>query len=555
MININFWLRVIALNSVWGIVDVLYAVEGAYFVPAIYDKGISPIYGSMLLCLSPILGILFQSYLGSASDRCSCRFGRRRPFILGLTISCILGLILFPFTKDITDPIQDNEWQFVVLLILIVTATTLLDFGTGSLQSPAKAFLLDVLPTKKIKRGNLISSFWISGGAAVGFAIGAIRWSPVLDTQVKIVCGLSLVIIVICLVLTLCSFSEHHTQQETIEHDTNVPSSAISSDQINSKPNTKHTEIQHKQSNKQLTTGDSNESISRIEVTWQCAQMMRYMSIDDLTILPYGKYVTDSVGGSISYIDNPECFTKCNLFYSLLENIRFMYFMSSHMWILSLSFFFGFLAILSQTFFFTDYVAEFIYKGDVSADENSTEYKNYTEGVRIGSLAFGVSALSSLFVSLLLGPLLRALDKRLAFVTSYIVLMLQSGIMIVTRNVVVLFLLSPAMFYTTIILLTIPFILVSEYESYSILMRKVQSPKEKNLTGTACSILIIAFFSSQALALLCNGPMKSLIGGAESVMIITSVSSFVGAITACFVTVPFKSKKKNTIQESSNVKQ
>ncbi|XP_065892837.1 membrane-associated transporter protein-like [Dysidea avara] len=540
MTNAILWLRVAALNSVWGIVDVLYAVEGAYFVPAIYDKGFSPIYGSMLLCFSPILGILFQSYLGSASDRCNSRFGRRRPFILALTISCIAGLIVFPFTKDITDPIQDKNWRFVVLLILVVIATTLVDFGAGSLQSPAKAYLLDVLPIKHNNKGNIISSFWISGGAVIGFAIGAIEWSPTLDTQVKIVCGLSLLVIAICLVFTLCSFSEQRIGDDSTPANS-APSPSV--EQISNHPEVMETEITDQQSNKE--SGDCDESVSRIEVTWQSAQTMRYMSVDNMTILPYGEYVTSSALGDA---ENSGCFSKSNFLPSLAENIHFIYFMSSHMWILCFSFFFGFLAILSQTFFFTDYVADFIYEGDVTADENSTEYKNYTEGVRIGSLAFGVSALSSLLISLLLGPLIRVLGKRLALVTSYVVLMLQSGIMIVTRNVIVLFVLSPAMFYTTIMLLTIPFILVSEYDTYSILLRKVRSPKEKNLSGRACSILIIAFLSSQVVALLSNGPMKSLIGGAESVMVITSVSSFIGAIIACFVTVPFKCKKKDSSQ-------
>ena len=81
-----WWLRIAALNAVAGVAELLYAVEGAYFVPA---KGLSPIYGSMLLCVSPLLGILFQSYLGSASDQCKCCWGKRRPFILVTAIAYI----------------------------------------------------------------------------------------------------------------------------------------------------------------------------------------------------------------------------------------------------------------------------------------------------------------------------------------------------------------------------------------------------------------------------------------------------------------------------------
>jgi len=64
--------RLFALNAMAGCIDLLYAVEGAYFVPAIFDSGISPTYGAMLIAISPIMGIVFQSYMGTASDQCQC---------------------------------------------------------------------------------------------------------------------------------------------------------------------------------------------------------------------------------------------------------------------------------------------------------------------------------------------------------------------------------------------------------------------------------------------------------------------------------------------------
>jgi len=211
-------LRIIALTGVSGMIDFLYAVEGAYFVPAIYDKGLSNVYGSMLISLSPILGILFQSYLGSASDRCKCRWGKRRPFILALTICCICGLVLFPFTKDISELL--GEAQLPVLIVLTVTATTLVDFGAGALQVPSRAYLLDVLPERHTNFGNILCSVWVSFGATVGFAFGAINWSSDFSTQVKIVCGISLVITVVCVTLTLFSVDERNPQVKVMVKET-----------------------------------------------------------------------------------------------------------------------------------------------------------------------------------------------------------------------------------------------------------------------------------------------------------------------------------------------
>ena len=213
---------------------------------------------------------------------------------------------------------------------------------------------------------------------------------------------------------------------------------------------------------------------------------MKYLSIDDLTILPYGDYVTDVV-----FDGHKDCRCDCisNFIGSLVGNYHFTKYMSSPMWVLIFAYFFGFLAIFSETFFFTDYVAETIYNGDITAPENLTAYKEYIKGVRIGSLAFGLASVSSLIASILLGPMMKLIGTRLTFVASYIVVMIQSGIMIFNHNIVVLFVLSATMLCNSVLLITVPFILISQYETKSILLKKMWPYTDKNLIGRACSIL------------------------------------------------------------------
>ena len=484
-----WWLRIIALNAVSGVVELLYAVEGAYFVPAIYDKGLSPIYGSMLLCLSPILGVLFQSYLGSASDQCKCRWGKRRPFILALAITCICGLILFPFTENIANLLHGEHSRFLVLLILTMLSTVVTDFSVGGLYVPGKAYLLDVLPVEHTKFGNIVSSVWILAGATVGFGIGAINFSTNFNTQVLIVCSISLIVTVVCTALTLFSVNERNPQ--LIKAEDNV---------------------------------SENEDVSLISTPNDDPH-----ECDDESIVP-----DNSTNGQT------ECGCRCfdGFVSSLLGNLRFIKHMSLSMITLCFAIFFGVLAVDTQLFFFTDFVADAVYDGDVTAPENSTAYQQYTKGVKIGSLALGVSAIFSLAVSLLSGPLMKLFGMRLVFVSSYVFTMLQSGVMIFSHNIITVFVLSPAVYCLITILLLIPFILVSEYEANSILLRRPWPYADKNLIGRACSVLMIAILSSQAVVLMINGPLLNLYGGAESVMIVSCVSSFVGAVIACFVKIP-----------------
>lgn len=57
--------------------------------------GLPEQYYSLTWFLSPVLGLMFTPLIGSASDRCTLRWGRRRPFILALCIGTLIGVALF----------------------------------------------------------------------------------------------------------------------------------------------------------------------------------------------------------------------------------------------------------------------------------------------------------------------------------------------------------------------------------------------------------------------------------------------------------------------------
>ena len=206
-------LRVTALNAIAGSVDLVLAVEGAYFVPAILNLGLSPLYGAMVLSLSPLLSIIFQGYLGSATDQCTCRWGRRRPFILGFSIAGLFGLLLFPFVQDIADVAGSSR---AVLIPLVIMTTFVTDFFVvGSVQVPFRAYALDVLPQKQVVMGTIVYSICLSLGSAIGFGIGAVNWAAIFTSsdnfslQLKFVFGLTFLITVTCVTITLFSVPEH----------------------------------------------------------------------------------------------------------------------------------------------------------------------------------------------------------------------------------------------------------------------------------------------------------------------------------------------------------
>ena len=508
-------LRLFALNAMSGCIDLIYAVEGAYFVPAIFDSGISQIYGAMLISISPFVGMIVQSYMGAASDQCQCFWGRRRPFILALTITCLLGLLLFPFIEDIANLINKPNLQNAVLVVLVVIATFFCDFSAGSLQVPVRAYLLDVIPLNRTKTGNIIYSICVCIGAAMGFGIGSVKWSSIFTSsndfsfQVKFVCLTTSCLVVLSAVLTLCSVKEQN------------PRKIITTDV--------ELDILDETSKGTQTYFDKFPSVD-----------IHGMSIDEVFINHSKNY------DFVSTKTRPKYFCSCfnNMFVSIKGNFIFMKYMSLSMVILCIAFFFSLAALYTQIYFFTTYMAEVVFDGDVSAPENSTAYVNYTDGIAFGSLALGIAAVVALVVSLLLGPIIKLVGMRLTLVTSYVLLMLESGVLIASHNAIVAAVLAPAIYISLIVILAIPFILVSIYETKGLLLRKTWPYPKGNLTGRACAVLCIALFIAQAFALIVNGPLINLYGSAVAVMILTCATSFLGAVVACFVSVPSDSANK-----------
>ena len=512
--------RILALNAMSGCIDLVYAVEGAYFIPAILNLGLTPVYGAMLLCFSPVMGIIFQGYLGSASDRCQCWWGRRRPFIVGLTISCLIGLLLFPFAEDLTDLIEGPKSRDVFLIFIVTISTFLVDFSIGSLQVPTRAYLLDVILNSQVKVGNIVYTICATGGAAVGFGIGAVKWSSIFvqsdnfSFQVKFVCFATLIIAILCASITLCSVKEQNPQ--TVAYESG------------------DLELNRFYGN-QLQQSKSTQTLSCLPY----ANATECISMDELSI-------TSGNGDFIKYTNTCQCFCFANFLNSLRGNFNFVKSMSLVMVVLLIAYFLILLALFTQLFFFTSYVAEVVYNGDVNAPENSTAYQDYTDGVTFGSFALGISAVVALVVSLFLGPIIKLVGMRFVFVLSYILLMLQSGLLIVIHNRIVAVILAPAIYIPVVVMISVPFIFVSMYEKKGLLLRKSKShfKSGESLIGRACSVMIIALLGGQVVALIANGPLIEAYGSTVSVMIFTCATSFVGAVVACFVTVPNESKKK-----------
>ncbi|XP_040900799.1 solute carrier family 45 member 4-like isoform X2 [Toxotes jaculatrix] len=154
-----------------------YAMETALVTPVLLQIGLPEQYYSLTWFLSPILGLLFTPLIGSASDRCTLRWGRRRPFILALCVGVLLGVALFLNGSLIGLSIGDSPNSQPIGIVLTVLGVVVLDFCADASEGPIRAYLLDVADTEEQDMALNIHAFSAGLGGAVGYMLGGLDWT------------------------------------------------------------------------------------------------------------------------------------------------------------------------------------------------------------------------------------------------------------------------------------------------------------------------------------------------------------------------------------------
>ncbi|XP_054477321.1 LOW QUALITY PROTEIN: solute carrier family 45 member 4-like [Anoplopoma fimbria] len=154
-----------------------YAMETALVTPVLLQIGLPEQYYSLTWFLSPILGLLFTPVIGSASDRCTLRWGRRRPFILALCVGVLLGVALFLNGSSIGLSVGDSPSSQPIGIVLTVLGVVVLDFSADASEGPIRAYLLDVADTDEQDMALNIHAFSAGLGGAVGYMLGGLDWT------------------------------------------------------------------------------------------------------------------------------------------------------------------------------------------------------------------------------------------------------------------------------------------------------------------------------------------------------------------------------------------
>ncbi|CAG5885488.1 unnamed protein product [Menidia menidia] len=187
----------------------------------LFCAGLPEQYYSLTWFLSPVLGLMFTPLIGSASDRCTLRWGRRRPFILALCIGTLIGVALFLNGSLIGLSLGDEQGSQPIGIVLTVLGVVVLDFCADATEGPIRAYLLDVADTEEQDMALNIHAASAGLGGAVGYALGGLDWTHtflgvIFKSQEQILFFFAAILFTISVALHLFSIEE---QRYSPQHD------------------------------------------------------------------------------------------------------------------------------------------------------------------------------------------------------------------------------------------------------------------------------------------------------------------------------------------------
>uniref|UniRef100_A0A8C5U9I5 Proton-associated sugar transporter A n=1 Tax=Malurus cyaneus samueli TaxID=2593467 RepID=A0A8C5U9I5_9PASS len=455
-----------------------YAMETAYVTPVLLQMGLPDQLYGMVWFISPILGFLLQPLLGAWSDRCTSRFGRRRPFILVLAVA-LLGLSLMLNGKDIGSALSDTENNHKWGIILTVCGVVLMDFSADSADNPSHAYMMDVCSPVDQDRGLNIHALLAGLGGGFGYVVGGIHWDKTsfgkaVGGQLRVIYVFTSVVLTIATVLTLVSIPERPLKSS------NRKKKVMKSPSLPLPPSPPF--FFEDNVNENSASNNSANLHASFTSTWKAAAMPKKHSFQE-------RYSEILIG----------CF-------SLLS---------------------GWLSFEGMLLFYTDFMGEVVFQGNPKAPHNSDEYQKYNTGVTMGCWGMCIYAFSAAFYSEFFFTLL-PLTRTLYFV-AYLAFGLGTGLATLSRNVYVLLSLCATYGILFATLCTLPYSLLCDYYQSREFVGS-QAEGTRRGMGVDISLLSCQYFLAQILVALAMGPLTAAVGSASSAMYFSSLVSFLGCL-------------------------
>ncbi|CAF1150488.1 unnamed protein product [Rotaria sp. Silwood1] len=516
--NYKSRLDLIRLSAVVCGIEFCYAAETAFVSPILLQLGLPVIFMTWTWCLPPLIGFFLVPALGSLSDKCYTCIGRRRPFILLYSTGILFGLVLvangqpigywfgdsrniffnttelFNQTNVENDQISNPFLTHKFGTIITVLGVLLLDLDCDACQSPSRAYLLDVTNPNQHSLGLTTFTTMAGLGGCLGYFFGGIPWEDTFLTKIfgdhiHVVFTFVWIIYIICMIFTLTAATE----------PINV---AIIMPNLN-----------RSSSHQYLVSTYSIHSIN-----------------DDDDIHQYEP-------NSIIEREQYDSISVVNLKVSYFDYLRSIIYMPVSLRWLCLTNFFCWMALVSYSLFFTDFVGQAVFGGNPKLDPEHPLRLLYNDGVRFGSWGMSIYSISCSIYSFNIQALNNYFGIKRVYIGSQLIYAIGMLLMGYLRHriAVIIFSAVAGILYST--LFTIPYLLISKYYTSNI-FNQLNTDGQIRGIGTDVAVVSSMVFLAQLVLSLTMGAFIHLAGSTVIVTILASILSTCGAIAATHVLYP-----------------
>ncbi|KAI6687929.1 hypothetical protein NL676_024757 [Syzygium grande] len=150
-------------------------------------------WASIIWLCGPLSGLLVQPLVGHMSDRCTSRFGRRRPFIVAGALSITFAVLIIGHSADIGWWLGDRGGATKPGAVgAFVFGFWILDVANNMTQGPCRALLADLTGQdhRRTRVANAYFSLFMAVGNVLGFAAGSYSgWYKILPFTMTSACN------------------------------------------------------------------------------------------------------------------------------------------------------------------------------------------------------------------------------------------------------------------------------------------------------------------------------------------------------------------------------
>ncbi|KAI9012102.1 major facilitator superfamily domain-containing protein [Phycomyces nitens] len=210
--------EILALTVCMGGAQFTWSVELAYGTPYLLSLDLSKELTALVWLAGPLSGLLVQPLVGAFSDKCTCRYGKRRPFIVAAGILTCMSMLGVAYAKEIGTIAarylanEQSEAAHLYTIVAAVASFYFLDFTLNAVQAVCRALILDIPPLWQQEYANAWSARMSNGAMVLGYFVGyvdLVHYAPWMgDTQIKAFCIVAIAVFCGTLAITCTSVEE-----------------------------------------------------------------------------------------------------------------------------------------------------------------------------------------------------------------------------------------------------------------------------------------------------------------------------------------------------------